>query len=75
MRLSILVVEGVKRLGPVSLAIAFFFTGLHYDYHRVTDEPQYIHYPKLARIADLVRDVAVELANRAERPVMNPTTP
>jgi hypothetical protein len=57
------------------IPIAFFFTGLHYDYHRVTDEPQYIHYPKLERIARLVHDVAVELGNRDERPAMNPPTP
>ena len=54
------------------IPIAFFFTGLHYDYHRVTDEPQYIHYPKLERIAELVHDVAVDLANRDQRPAMNP---
>jgi hypothetical protein len=54
------------------IPIAFFFTGLHYDYHRVTDEPQYIHYPKLQRIATLVHDIALEVANRDQRPVMNP---
>jgi hypothetical protein len=54
------------------IPIAFFFTGLHYDYHRVTDEPQYIHYPKLQRIARLVHDIALEVANRDQRPAMNP---
>jgi hypothetical protein len=54
------------------IPIAFFFTGLHYDYHRVTDEPQYIHYPKLRRIASYVHDVALEVANRDQRPAMNP---
>jgi Zn-dependent M28 family amino/carboxypeptidase len=56
----------------VGIPIAFFFTGLHYDYHRVTDEPQYIHYPKLERIARYVHDVALEVANRERRPAMNP---
>jgi hypothetical protein len=55
------------------IPIAFFFTGLHYDYHRVTDEPQYIHYPKLERIAELVHDIALDLANREQRPAMNPS--
>jgi hypothetical protein len=57
------------------IPIAFFFTGLHYDYHRVTDEPQYIHYPKLERIARLIREVALDVANRDQRPAMNPPAP
>jgi hypothetical protein len=51
--------------------VVFFTTGLHPDYHQVTDEPQYIDYPKLARVASFVRDVTVRVANLATRPVVD----
>jgi len=58
-----------------NIPIAFFFTGLHQDYHRVTDEPQYIDYPHYARIVNYIHDLAVDIANRDQRPVVDkPTT-
>lgn len=48
--------------------VTFFTTGLHRDYHQVTDEPQYILYDKLADLTSFVRDVAWELTERAARP-------
>ncbi len=45
--------------------------GEHLDYHQVTDEPQYIDYDVTARVASLVRDAAVELANRDRRPALD----
>ena len=53
------------------IPIVFFTTGLHADYHQVTDEPQYINYDHLARIASFVRDVAVRVANLDHRPVVD----
>ena len=50
------------------IPVVFFHTGLHLDYHQVTDEPQYIEYEKMARIAHLIHDVARELGDRADRP-------
>lgn len=50
------------------IPITFFTTGLHPDYHQVTDEPQYIDYEHMTRVADLVRDVAVRVANLDHRP-------
>ena len=50
------------------IPITFFTTGLHPDYHQVTDEPQYIDYEHMTRIADLVRDIAVRVANLDHRP-------
>lgn len=44
-----------------------FFTGLHPDYHQVTDEPQYSDYDKLAHVAQLVHDVALDIANAPKR--------
>jgi hypothetical protein len=54
--------------------IAFFFTGLHGDYHQRTDEPEFIDYPHYARIANYIRDLMVDVAN-GPRPRMNGTKP
>lgn len=54
--------------------IAFFFTGLHGDYHQRSDEAEYIDYPHYARITNYIRDVTVEVAN-GPRPRMNGTKP
>jgi len=50
------------------IPIAFFTTGLHADYHQVTDEPEYIDYDHMARVAKLVKDVAVHVADLDHRP-------
>lgn len=52
--------------------IAFFFTGLHRDYHQVTDTPDKIHYEKLLRVATWVYDIAFELATQPDRPAIDP---
>lgn len=62
------------------IPITFFTTGQQPDYHQVTDEPQYIEYDKLARIADFVKDVAVRVANldhrlAVDKPVADPAAP
>jgi Peptidase family M28 len=59
------------------IPIAFFTTGAHMDYHEVTDEPQYIDYPKMARVAGLIEDVALAVADLdhavvVDRPKPNP---
>jgi Peptidase family M28 len=53
------------------IPIAFFFTGLHGDYHQRTDEPQYIDYPHYSLITNYIRDVILELDNRAQRPSLD----
>ncbi len=45
--------------------------GEHLDYHQVTDEPAYIDYDALARVARLVRDVAIQIGNMDHRPLVN----
>ena len=57
------------------IPVVFLFTGLHGDYHQVTDEPQYIDYPHYASVTGLVHDVALEVANRASRPVVDKPKP
>jgi hypothetical protein len=51
--------------------VTFFTTGGHSAYHQLTDEPQYIDYPHMERVAKLIGDVALDLGNRAGRPVVN----
>jgi hypothetical protein len=57
------------------IPITFFTTGLHSDYHQVTDEPQYIDYEHMARVATLVDDVAVHVANLDHRLVVDHPRP
>jgi len=54
--------------------IAFFFTGLHGDYHQRSDEPEFIDYPHYARITNLLRDITVDVGN-GPRPRLNGTKP
>ncbi len=49
--------------------IIFFTTGLHRDYHYVTDEVDKIEFPKMARIAALVYGTAARVANLNHQPV------
>jgi len=53
-----------------NIPIAFFFTGLHADYHQLTDEPQDIDYPHYARITQYIGDLVVDIANRDKRPAL-----
>lgn len=52
--------------------VAFFFTGLHRDYHQPTDTPDKIHFEKLLRVATWVYDIAFELATQKDRPHIEP---
>lgn len=57
------------------IPITFFTTGGHRDYHEVTDEPQYIDYEHLTRVATLVRDIALRVANLDHRPAVDHPKP
>src|SRR5437667_214655 len=52
------------------IPIAFFTTGLHMDYHQLTDEPQYIDYEHMRKVAQLVHDVALSVGNLDHRLVV-----
>ena len=54
--------------------IAFFFTGLHGDYHQVSDEAEFVDYPHYQKITSYIRDLTIEVAN-GPRPRMNGTKP
>jgi hypothetical protein len=46
----------------------WFHTGLHPDYHLVTDRADRINYPKMERIARLVHQTSWDLAQAQDRP-------
>jgi hypothetical protein len=51
----------------IGIPVAFFFTGLHADYHQVTDEAQYLDYPHYTRITQFLHDVVRTIGDREER--------
>lgn len=57
------------------IPVTFFTTGLHSDYHQVTDEPQYINYDHMARVANFVQDIAIHVANLDHRVVVDHPKP
>ncbi|MEO8009563.1 MAG: peptidase M28, partial [Betaproteobacteria bacterium] len=50
------------------IPIIFFFTGLHPDYHQVTDSPDKIHFQKMSHIVRLVYDIGRRLADMEHAP-------
>ena len=57
------------------IPVTFFTTGLHMDYHQLTDEPQYIDYTHMAHVTQLVHDVALRVANLNHRVVVDKAKP
>jgi hypothetical protein len=57
------------------IPITFFTTGLHMDYHQLTDEPQYIDYEHMRKVAQLVHDVALTVGNLDHRVVVDKAKP
>jgi hypothetical protein len=57
------------------IPVVFFTTGGHADYHQVTDEPQYVDYGRLARVGNLVADVAVRVADLGRRVAVDKPKP
>ncbi len=54
-----------------NIPAAFYFDGIHEDYHKPTDDPDKIDYDLLQKRTQLVFATAWELANRAERIVVD----
>jgi hypothetical protein len=50
------------------IPIVFFTTGLHEDYHKVSDDASKIDYEKMARVASLLVNLGNTLGNRTTRP-------
>jgi hypothetical protein len=56
------------------IPVIFFFTGLHNDYHRPTDDFDKINFGGLTRITDTIFEVIFQLATREDRPQYVKTT-
>lgn len=50
------------------IPIVFLTTGLHPEYHQVSDEADLINYEKMARVGDLMLRTGMAIGNRATRP-------
>jgi len=57
------------------IPVVFLSTGGHPEYHQVTDEPQYIDYDGLARVAQLVFNTATDIANMNHRLLVDKPKP
>ncbi len=57
------------------IPVIFFTTGGHADYHQVTDEPEYIQYEHMARVDNLVYDIALKVADLDHRVNVDKTKP
>ncbi len=57
------------------IPIIFFTTGGHADYHQVTDEPQFIDYAHMARVANFIADLTRHVADLDHRPVVDHPKP
>ena len=57
------------------IPVAFFFNGVHDDYHGPGDEVEKIEFPKMEKRARLVFHAAWELANRDTRVVVDSNKP
>jgi hypothetical protein len=53
---------------PKQIPVMHFFTGLHDDYHRPSDDTDKVSADGLRRVATMVADVAVRIAEASERP-------
>lgn len=51
------------------IPIVFFTTGLHPDYHRVSDEVEKIDFDKLARVAELILESGRAVGDRSAPPM------
>ena len=57
--------------GRLGVPFAFFFSGIHDDYHRPSDSPDKITYEAMADRLKMIYGATIELANDTERPVVD----
>lgn len=53
---------------PKGVPVIHFFTGVHEDYNRPTDDPETLNYEGMAKIAGFSKSMIIELAKNSERP-------
>jgi hypothetical protein len=59
----------------MGIPIAFFTTGLHVDYHRLTDTPDKIDFVEMEKVTKTVAATGWVIANSATRPKLNAKLP
>jgi len=57
------------------IPILFAFTGLHSDYHRPSDDSDKINYAGMARIADYMESILLDVVQRPTRPAFAKSAP
>jgi hypothetical protein len=57
------------------IPIVFATTGSHGDYHQVTDEPEYIDYPHMAKIGNFIYSAAIQVSDMDHRIVVDGPKP
>jgi hypothetical protein len=57
------------------IPIVYFTTGIHRDYHQVTDEPEYMDYPHMAGVGQIMYDLGMAVAGLDHRPAVNGNVP
>lgn len=55
------------------IPVVFFFSGLHKDYHRPTDDPEKINIPRAVLLSRFIFQVAWALASQDKRPLVKPS--
>ncbi|MCA1803465.1 MAG: hypothetical protein LC662_13525, partial [Rhodothermaceae bacterium] len=55
----------------LGVPFAFFFTGVHADYHRPSDTPDKIEYEHFLRRTRVAYSTIVEIANAPDRPLVD----
>ena len=58
-----------------NIPVLFAFTGIHPDYHRPSDDSDRINYTGMARIADYLELIVLDLVRRPERPAFTRLAP
>ena len=58
-----------------NVPVTYFSTGYSIDYHEPTDEPRYIDYDHMARLARFMHAVMFAIANRNDRPAISGPDP
>jgi hypothetical protein len=57
-----------------NVPVLFAFTGMHSDYHRPSDDSDRINYTGMARIADYLELILLDIIRRPERPSFSKVT-
>lgn len=52
------------------IPVIFYFSGVHEDYHKPTDDVEKIMFPKMTQVTRLIFHTAWELANRDKKPAL-----